>query len=79
MIYILNSVFTIVLYEMNKTRSHLYICFKKFLNQLNLLCIFICLYLQRELMSRIISRDHSLDRKDILKFILLFHDPIWVR
>jgi hypothetical protein len=30
----------------------------------------------RELMSRIMSRDHYLDRKDIFKFILLFHDPI---
>jgi hypothetical protein len=31
-----------------------------------------------ELMSRIMSYDHSLDRKDILKFILLFHNPISV-
>jgi hypothetical protein len=30
----------------------------------------------RELMGRIMSCDHSLDRKDILKFILLFHDLI---
>jgi hypothetical protein len=29
-----------------------------------------------ELMSRIMSHDHSLYQKDILKFILLFHDPI---
>jgi hypothetical protein len=29
-----------------------------------------------ELMSRIMSCDHSLVRNDILKFILLFHDPI---
>jgi hypothetical protein len=29
-----------------------------------------------ELMDRIMSCDHSLDRKDILKFILLFYDLI---
>jgi hypothetical protein len=29
-----------------------------------------------ELMRCIMSRDHSLDRMDTLKFILLFHDPI---
>jgi hypothetical protein len=33
----------------------------------------------RELMSRIVSCDHSLGRNDILKFILLFHDPISVQ
>jgi hypothetical protein len=32
-----------------------------------------------ELMSRIVSYDHPLGRKDILKFILLFHDPIKVQ
>jgi hypothetical protein len=32
----------------------------------------------RELISRIMSCDHSLEQKDILKFILLFHDPISV-
>jgi hypothetical protein len=31
-----------------------------------------------ELMSRIMSYDHSLDRKDIFKFILLFYDHISV-
>jgi hypothetical protein len=31
-----------------------------------------------ELMSRIMSYDDSLGRKDILKFILLFHNPISV-
>jgi hypothetical protein len=30
----------------------------------------------RELMSLIMSFDHSLGRNDILKFILLFYDPI---
>jgi hypothetical protein len=30
-------------------------------------------------MSRIVSRDHSLGQKDILKFNLLFHDPILVQ
>jgi hypothetical protein len=29
-----------------------------------------------ELMSRIMSCDHSLCRNDILRFILLFHGPI---
>jgi hypothetical protein len=29
-------------------------------------------------MHRNMSRDYSMDRKDKLKFILLFHDPIWV-
>jgi hypothetical protein len=33
----------------------------------------------RELMSRIMSCDHSLYWKDMLKFIVLFHDPIWVQ
>jgi hypothetical protein len=32
----------------------------------------------RELMNHIISCDHSLGSKDILKFMLLFHDPILV-
>jgi hypothetical protein len=31
-----------------------------------------------ELMSRIMSCDHSLCQKNIFKFILLFHDPILV-
>jgi hypothetical protein len=30
----------------------------------------------RELIGHIMSCDHSLDQKNILKFILLFHDPI---
>jgi hypothetical protein len=30
----------------------------------------------REVMSHIMSCDHSLGRKDMLKFILLFYDPI---
>jgi hypothetical protein len=30
----------------------------------------------RKLMSRIMSCDHYLDQNDILKVILLFHDPI---
>jgi hypothetical protein len=29
-----------------------------------------------KLMSHIMSCDHSLDRKDMFKFILLFYDPI---
>jgi hypothetical protein len=33
----------------------------------------------RELMSHIMSCDHSMSRKDILKFILLFHDPILIQ
>jgi hypothetical protein len=33
----------------------------------------------RELISRIISCDHSLRRKDIIRFILLFHDHICVQ
>jgi hypothetical protein len=33
----------------------------------------------RELMSHIVSCDHSLDRNDILKFILLFYDHISVQ
>jgi hypothetical protein len=32
-----------------------------------------------KLMSRIMSYDHSWGRKDILTFILLFHDPILVQ
>jgi hypothetical protein len=30
----------------------------------------------RDVMDRIMSCDHSLAQKDILKFILLFYDPI---
>jgi hypothetical protein len=33
----------------------------------------------RELMSHIMSCDHSLGRNDMIKFILLFHDPILVQ
>jgi hypothetical protein len=33
----------------------------------------------RELMSRIMTCDHSLGRKDILKFILLFYDIILIQ
>jgi hypothetical protein len=64
--------------EMNKTRSHLYIL-KKFLNQFNLLNIYICLYLQHdknyrpcELMSCIMDCDHSVAWNDILKFVYWF-------
>jgi hypothetical protein len=32
-----------------------------------------------KLMSRIISCDHSLSRKDVLKFILFYYDPILVQ
>jgi hypothetical protein len=31
-----------------------------------------------ELMNRIMSHGRFLDWKGIIKFILLFHDPIWV-
>jgi hypothetical protein len=46
MIYILNSIFTIVFYMMRWIKQDL-ICiwFKEFINQLNLLYIWICLYL----------------------------------
>jgi hypothetical protein len=30
-------------------------------------------------MGRIMSYDHSLGRNDMIKFILLFHDPISVQ
>jgi hypothetical protein len=30
-------------------------------------------------MSYIISCEHFLGRNDIIKFIFLFHDPIWVQ
>jgi hypothetical protein len=33
----------------------------------------------RELILYIMSCDHSLARKYMLKFSLLFHDPIWVQ
>jgi hypothetical protein len=47
MISILNSIFTIVFYATSLTKQDL-ICiyFEEFLNQLNLLYIWICLYLQ---------------------------------
>jgi hypothetical protein len=69
MISILNSIFSVVLYAIRSTNLYLTcICFKEFLNQLNLVYICICLYLQqdksymsRELMTHIIDCDHSLD------------------
>jgi hypothetical protein len=46
MISILNSVFTVVFYMMRWTKQdHIYICYEEILNQLNLLYIYICLYL----------------------------------
>jgi hypothetical protein len=49
MIFILNYVFTIVFYTTRWTKLDLIcICFKELLNQLNLLYIFICLYLQQD-------------------------------
>jgi hypothetical protein len=33
----------------------------------------------RKLIGRIMSCDHSLAWKNMLKFILLFYDPIWVQ
>jgi hypothetical protein len=47
MISILNFIFAIVFYAMRWTKhDHIYICLEEILNQLNLLYIFICLYLQ---------------------------------
>jgi hypothetical protein len=47
MIFILNFIFTIVFYTTRWTKQDLTcICFKEFLNQLNLFYISICLYLQ---------------------------------
>jgi hypothetical protein len=46
MISILNPVSAIVLYAMKWTKQDFtYICFKEFLNQLNLIYIYLCLYL----------------------------------
>jgi hypothetical protein len=48
MIYILNSVFTVVFYATRCTKLDITcIRFEEFVNQLNLLYIFICLYLTR--------------------------------
>jgi hypothetical protein len=85
MISILDSVFSIVLYATRWTKLDLIcICFKEFLNQLNFIYIWTCLYLQQikiygHVRDRIMSYDHSLGWNDMLKFILLFHDPIWVQ
>jgi hypothetical protein len=47
MISILNFVFIVVFYATRWTKQdHICICFKEILNQLNLLYIYICLYLQ---------------------------------
>jgi hypothetical protein len=47
MISILNYIFTVVLYVMRRIKhDHICICFKEILNQLNLLYIYKCLYLQ---------------------------------
>jgi hypothetical protein len=52
---------------------------KEFLDQHNLLCIWICLYFTtyqelwtRMLIDHIMGCDHSLDQKEILKFIYCF-------
>jgi hypothetical protein len=55
-----------------------YIYFEEFLNQLNLIYFHMFIFVTnqelwvREQMSHIISYDHSLGRKDILKFIYYF-------
>jgi hypothetical protein len=47
MVSILNYIFTIMFYTMRWVKQdHIYICFEEILNQLNLLYIYICLYLQ---------------------------------
>jgi hypothetical protein len=47
MVSILNSVFIVMFYMMRRPNlDPTCICFKEFLNQLNLLYIYICLYLQ---------------------------------
>jgi hypothetical protein len=49
MISFLNLIFTIVFYVMRLTKlDHVYICFENFVNQLNLLYICICLFLQQD-------------------------------
>jgi hypothetical protein len=49
MIFILNFVFTVVFYITRCTKLDIAcICFDEFTNQLNLLYIYICLYLQQD-------------------------------
>jgi hypothetical protein len=67
---------------MNKTRSHLHMferIFKSILFSLYLkMFIFTTnqYFWACDITSRIMSCDYFLDRKYILKFTLLFHDPI---
>jgi hypothetical protein len=78
--YILNSVFSVMFYMMKWTKQEpTCINFKVFLDQFNLLYIWICLYFvideelwTHKLMDRIMSCNHSLDRKEILKFVYYF-------
>jgi hypothetical protein len=49
MISILNSIFIAVFYATRWIKLDIsYICFEEFINQLNLLYIYICLYLQQD-------------------------------
>jgi hypothetical protein len=77
MISILNSIFTVVFYAMRWIKlDPTCTCFAKKINQLNLLYIYMFLYLQpdksyesHELMCHIIVCNHSLGQNDTLKFI----------
>jgi hypothetical protein len=69
MISIINFIFTIIFYKTRWIKQDITcIYFKEFLNYLNLLYIYICLYLQQrtcELIYRIMSCDHSLSLKEL--------------
>jgi hypothetical protein len=61
MISILNSVFTIMFYVVRWTKlDTAYICFEEFVNQLNLLYIYICLYLQHDKSYETYELSHGL-------------------
>jgi hypothetical protein len=60
MISILNFILTIVFYVMRWIKlDSVCICFTKFANQVNLLYIYICLYLQQDMSYEM----HELDRR----------------
>jgi hypothetical protein len=67
---------------MNKTSSHLHMFGRIFKSTLFSLYLKIFIFTTNQdlwacdLTRRIMSCDYSLGRKYILKFILLFHDPI---
>jgi hypothetical protein len=66
MISILNFIFTVVFYVTKWTKhDHICICFEEILNQLNLLYIYICLYLQSILIFVFSNVFYEIKKQDL--------------